>query len=157
MNTAEIETAITQELKTIGFKKKGTSWYLNSDESVCLFNLQKSNFGDQYYLNIGILIKQLSNESFPKENHCHIRGRLSQICSNTKQLEDDLNFEDKSISPEYKIAGIIKVIRECAILFFASSKTLLDLKKQLDAKRFDNLLINVKARKLLEETAALKA
>ena len=42
-----------------GFKRKGRHWILDSDSIVKMVNLQKSNFGNKFYVNYGYIIKAL--------------------------------------------------------------------------------------------------
>jgi Domain of unknown function (DUF4304) len=32
-------------------------WYSDKEKTICVLNLQKSNFGGKFYINIGIFIK----------------------------------------------------------------------------------------------------
>ena len=43
----------------LGFKRKGNNWVYNGEALTKLINLQKSNFGETYYLNYGYIIKNL--------------------------------------------------------------------------------------------------
>lgn len=45
--------------KPFGFQKKGNKWYVESEELIKAINIQKSKFGDNYYLNYGFILKSL--------------------------------------------------------------------------------------------------
>jgi hypothetical protein len=65
--------------KEAGLEKKSGSWYGRSDEVISISNLQKSQYGPQYYFNQAFWLRQLGDERFPKENKSHIRARLGSL------------------------------------------------------------------------------
>jgi len=94
----EIKKIFTEELSKFGFKLK-KDWYFKNEELIIVVNLQKSNYSDMYFFNVGIWINQISTEfEFPKENKCHIRFRAERLFP---EILDDLhplvilNFEEK--------------------------------------------------------------
>ncbi|HWL09243.1 MAG TPA: DUF4304 domain-containing protein [Planctomicrobium sp.] len=78
-------TAITKEeqikalaalLKPLGFKKRRTTWYLQTVDTIQAINVQGSQWGPAYYLNVGTYLRALGEESMPPEYRCHIRARI---------------------------------------------------------------------------------
>lgn len=64
-------------LKARDFKKSNATWRKGQGESVAVFNVQKSPWGDgTYYLNMGVYFRALGSEVLPTENKCHVRRRL---------------------------------------------------------------------------------
>jgi hypothetical protein len=67
-------------MKVNNFKRKSNSWYHEFDETIVVFNMQRSKFSALYYLNIGVNIKGIRKETdenkFPKEYQCGFRIRL---------------------------------------------------------------------------------
>ncbi|WDF76661.1 DUF4304 domain-containing protein [Mucilaginibacter sp. KACC 22773] len=85
MNKEELILEIDAELKKLGFQRKSGSWYLNEKEVIKVVNLQKSNYSDLYYVNIGAYFKEIDGkENFPKEQQCHIRTRLNSWIVNSQ-------------------------------------------------------------------------
>lgn len=109
--------ALEIPLKEAGFKKKTDTWYWVNNEVVLLVNLQKSQYGNQYYVNCGVSLKSLSASEFPKEHHCHIRFRLRSIALD--KLENDIdsvfNLENKSLSDQQRKEEISRLIRDIAL------------------------------------------
>lgn len=66
-------------LKSAGFKKKSSSWYLDGQDTIVVVNLQRSNWSRCYYVNIGIWLKALLEVTFPKHYQCHIDLRLDEL------------------------------------------------------------------------------
>jgi hypothetical protein len=70
-----LESAIHGVLKPQGFTKKGATWRRVSNEIISVLNLQKSQWGDDYYINVGVFIKSVGSREDPRKHDCHIRGR----------------------------------------------------------------------------------
>ncbi len=71
----EIEAAVADILKPLGFRKRGTTWHLDRGEVISVLNLQGSRWGDDSYINCGVLIKENAARINPVERECHIRWR----------------------------------------------------------------------------------
>lgn len=64
-------------LKVHGFKKTKATWRKDQDESIAVFNVQKSPWGGgRYYVNIGTYFRALGSDQSPTENNCHVSVRL---------------------------------------------------------------------------------
>ena len=64
-------------LKQHGFKKANATWRKNLDESIAVFNVQKSQWdAGTYYINLGLYFRALGNATSPTENKCHVQVRL---------------------------------------------------------------------------------
>ncbi|WP_426210634.1 DUF4304 domain-containing protein [Massilia sp. TWP1-3-3] len=77
----QLETSIAPQLKALGFRKQGQTWWLSNIETIGVINIQKSSFGPGVYINLGVYVKQLGQEERPPEYRCHVRARLEQIAS----------------------------------------------------------------------------
>ena len=73
-------------LKTAGFKKRSLSWYLDGKDTVVIVNLQRSNWSKDYYINIGIWLKALGNEAFPKHYKCPMDWRVEELFPEEREL-----------------------------------------------------------------------
>lgn len=74
-----IQQAFDQFGRDAGFEKKSGSWYRHADEVIGVSNLQKSQYGPNYYFNQGFWIRQLGPERYPKVNRCHVQARLEDL------------------------------------------------------------------------------
>ena len=96
----DIERLLTQCLRPEGFRKKGKYWYLDTPEVVVFVNLQRSQWSETYYLNLGVLVKSIRNEPWP------IRDRTrpkAGVCHYTIRVEDLFTEEPvppTKVSPE---------------------------------------------------------
>jgi hypothetical protein len=62
-------------------KQSGT-WYRVTDEVIEAVNLQKSQYGPRYYVNVGWWLRSLGDVKFPKDHQWHIGIRLESLAVN---------------------------------------------------------------------------
>ena len=108
-----IREALSTLLKTHGFKKKSNSWYLDNEECVSVVNLQKSQYGDQFYINLGIAFKTLGTVDFPAAYKCHVQFRLEEAIPDSEQdkYKVAMNMENHSNFPDDRKA-IVSTLME---------------------------------------------
>jgi hypothetical protein len=75
----DLEQAIARILKPLGYAKRGATWHRDRDALVSVLNLQKSQWGEDWYLNLGVYLKRLGDEARPSEARCHVRCRASSL------------------------------------------------------------------------------
>jgi hypothetical protein len=71
----DLESALHAVLKPLGFRKRARTWRLERPEVISVVNLQKSSWGDDFYLNLGVFLKGDGAVRQPAEKDCHIRWR----------------------------------------------------------------------------------
>lgn len=70
---------VAATLKERGFKKRRRTWTRDFSEIVQVFNVQASQWSqDDFYVNVGVYIKDLGDLAAPPENKCHVRRRVPQ-------------------------------------------------------------------------------
>lgn len=77
--TATFATQLAPNLKRRGFSKTGPTWHRKFGDAIHVVNLQKSQWGDQFYVNIGIYLMALGKELKPTEYRCHVRCHLENL------------------------------------------------------------------------------
>ena len=83
---------VNKILKEHHFKRKSNNWYIEFDETIIVFNMQRDNFSEYYFLNIGVNIKEMNSENkFPKEHQCDFRIRLKNNCFDNNDYFDFKN------------------------------------------------------------------
>jgi hypothetical protein len=109
--------ALNRVLSDNGFKKKSNNWYWENNEVVLLVNLQKSQYGKQFYINCAVLIKSLSDNKYPKEEQCHIRFRLSPSDTNeqSNKIELLLDLDNQSFSDIERGCEISRILQESGL------------------------------------------
>lgn len=131
-----------------GFAKKGQRWFLPGKDAIVVVNLQKSDFAENFYVNIGIWLRALGESEFPQENHCQIQVRLGSL------FAEHVSLIDKACSLELAeqsdIDELLTILRERLVPFCRLSLTLEGLRQHAEAKLFVGALIFKQARDLLE-------
>jgi hypothetical protein len=87
--------AIATPLERAGFVKKGQSWYLNGQDTIIEFNLQKSDWDDMYYVNISISLKAIGEIDFPPKDQVHLSYRIERLFPNEQELIRDGCFLER--------------------------------------------------------------
>jgi hypothetical protein len=103
MNRNVIQTTFDDYMKNAGFSKKGGSWYRTTDDVITVVQLQKSQYGLQYYVNIALWLRPLGAATTPKEQMCHIRTRLSRLVENEEAKLDALLNLDVPMAEEERV------------------------------------------------------
>jgi Domain of unknown function (DUF4304) len=112
----QLHDAISAAAVPAGFRKKGSSWYCHEPQAILVIDPQKSQYGAQYFLNLGIYWRALGAETSPREERCHMRGRISSIVPAAKcdELTHSLDFEN-AMSNEARHMILNDVLSQFAI------------------------------------------
>ena len=93
MNSSELDLLV-ESMKPVfkehGFKKTNLTWRKETSETILVFNIQKSQWGPEFYINLGIYLKALGVEKKPPEYHCHVQSRLDHDHRSTEDLLKDV-------------------------------------------------------------------
>lgn len=106
--------AIGELLIPIGFSRKGRTWIRRLDHVVQVVELQRSNWGPQDYLNLGLwLTSVVEPPKVVREKDCHIRIRVSEVLPvhAASALERALNYEG-ALAEEDRSLLIVGALRE---------------------------------------------
>lgn len=79
-----IQIAFDDFMKSVGFSKKSGSWYRTGDGVVTVVELQRSQYGKQYYINVALWLLALGDATAPREHACHVRTRLSRLVGDSE-------------------------------------------------------------------------
>jgi hypothetical protein len=77
MNDSIVGSALSNCLEPEGFRRHRQTWHRNHDDVVEVVNLQKSQWSERYYLNIGIWLRALGTGVAPML----ITRRPSRTCA----------------------------------------------------------------------------
>lgn len=95
-NKKDFENIIDSLLKPYGFKKKGDTWYLETEECICFFSFGKSDLGKLEHV-MGSFLKEIMQEktSYPKYYDAHLKYSLNFF--------DDINIDKTIFRIENKV------------------------------------------------------
>ena len=144
-----IAETFDQFLLEHSFKRKGGTWYYDCPETILVANLQKSQYGDQFYINLGVWFKALGTATNPKEHLCQIRIRLETLSG--EKLERALNLEDLSISELNRRMAIETSMKEHAIPFLNDCNSIEGVKNQLANGRLSDAFVHASVRDHIEK------
>jgi hypothetical protein len=127
MEKTGLVNLLNEMLIPLGFKKKGNYWVINGEEISKMVNLQKSQFGNFFYINYGYIIKALPLNDL--RVHDYHRFGLSTPEENLR-LHELLDL-DSDISDEERIATLREILQTKMILKIQSINTEEDLSNEL--------------------------
>lgn len=81
-----IQTTFDEFGRSLGGSKKSGSWYVTGPEAIAFLNLQKSQYGPRYYLNVGLWFLGVGAATKPKPTHCHVQSRLEALVPSDLRL-----------------------------------------------------------------------
>lgn len=155
MNTKEIEEIFDRALAPAGFRRRKDTWYKTNEDAITLVNLQKSQWGGQYYVNLGVYIRYLGKATSPPEHKSHIRARLTSIAgSEAPAIDAALNLERTDFSTEGRANTIERALTRIAVPFLAERSVLPRLRELHAQSRLGPVLLTKVTRDLLEEPVA---
>jgi hypothetical protein len=142
-----LKNSIALPLKKAGFVKKGLSWWIDSKDIIVVVNLQKCDWGDYYFINIGFWLKALEKGLFPKEHECHLSYRAESLFPEQRELilvSCHLEMSDPEL-----LADLSTFIESPLIPFLIECTQESKLKELLAQGVLNNGLVWIEARKYL--------
>jgi len=130
-------------LKDAGYKKKGATWHCQDEEFVRVLNIQGSQWSTSFYLNLGIYIRALGDESTPTEYKCHIRQRIDGIVPDRAEAFRLLDFNE-AIDPIEREKGIKEIVSDYGLKWLKEKSSIEGLKQYLTHEKKHGLPISKK-------------
>lgn len=122
----DLIACISEVFLPIGFKRKGNNWVRSGKELSKIVNLQKSNFGNNFYINYGYSFPDLE-----KEGCMHIYNRLASTTKSEQQEITNLLDLEYQISNEQRFFKLKMLIRNKIIAKFNVVNTKEDIIHEL--------------------------
>lgn len=154
MDKKELEAILDRELRASGFKKKGSTWYSANSLGVLLFNLQKSQWGNQYYINLASAPIEIPIEGLPRPKHhnCPVDTRLTGPYPHLEQkLKNVLDLEDTSINDMDRAASLRELVNDYAVPFLRKVDGLTNIKRSIDDGTHPQAYVTRKVRDALNQ------
>lgn len=121
MDSKEFKNVFGEIAKANEFKKAFSGWYKESPECIAILELQKSNFGDYYQLNIKIFIQGVFAKSYVPSKDL-IKGSMGHInSSETNDYKNVFDF-DEPMDDTIRKERLEKLFKEHIVPF--TNKTL---------------------------------
>lgn len=146
---AQFKKLIGSVIERFGFQRKSQSWYRSSTDTTVLISLQKSDFQNKYYLNLGVWICALGRCDYPAENKCHLQIRASSAIEElAESLEKGGNLDTAS---QADLATLVDAIELKVIPFCVDCLSLQSLRSKYRDGQFKKGLVHKDAKSLLLE------
>ncbi len=88
-----IHTAFDRFGRGAGVELHRRAWYWRTEEVIVTCDLQKSQYGPSYYLNVGYYLRSTGDETHPRSSVCDIPLRAEQLVGDQSGLAELLDFE----------------------------------------------------------------
>jgi len=144
-----LQRALAGPLKALGFKKSGATWHRPTPDAIAVLNLQGSQFGPSFYVNLGVYFRALGDRVAPPESLCHLRIRLSQLVPNGARLTQLLDLESPIAEPA-RLQELVALVREFAAPWLDQVSTRKGARLWCSSPRSESFFLGVEARSLLE-------
>lgn len=137
--------------KAAGFSKKSGVWCRRQHETIAVLELQKSQYGPQYYVNVALWLLELGEAECPKEHACHLRSRLDELFpAHEDQLKIVLNLDNPTLTEVERREKFESILNEQLLPLIDSSSTLEGVKTLVADDRLGMFLITGSAQRVLE-------
>jgi len=149
-----IEGTIAAVMKKNGFRRKSNSWYLRTDDTILVVNLQRV-WGTCSFINLAVWLNALEENTFPKEYQCHIRRRAERLDDPSLHRyweETVLRRDNTDISDAERTQKIQWLLEEKALPFLLSCSSVEGIRKLYRAERLEGFWILQVAQKFLGES-----
>lgn len=98
MKMHEFKLLVSKCAKDIGYEYIRGAWFMESTESIIVLDLQKSNYGNYYYLNINIFVQGAFNKNYEKSKD--LVGPRGTVCTRSPEEYNYLFDLDFNITDE---------------------------------------------------------
>ena len=149
IDSKALAKALNEELRPIGFYKKGLTWYLRKEEVIAVLNLQKSNYDGTFFINLGFWLRQIEDIQNPKAEQCHVLSRSEELWpEETRSIIEQQSEDNACATGICQITEIRQFVREKIIPLLSQGSTLAGLTVMLAAR--EGFQVRRVARPLLE-------
>jgi hypothetical protein len=117
MNSKEFKNTFNAVAREHGFEKAYSGWFKESQECILVLDLQKSNFGDYYEMNVKIFVQGVFNNHYVKSKYL-VKNDTGDIFTRPpKELCDVLTFDDIQMTDVERLLNTKKLFNEFIVPF----------------------------------------
>lgn len=146
-----LNSSIRAVVSDFGFQGTRSCYYLRCPETILVVELRKSTHGNYYYLDCGICILSLANDTVPRAKNCHIQFNFNLLAVDDVEIVTRaLDIESATVDD---VEGLTKLMKERCMPQFLGMQSMGDLRKRYANGELKGFLILGSARSLLEAVA----
>jgi hypothetical protein len=127
MEKKDLVNLLNEILAPIGFKRKGNNWVINGEVMTKIVNLQKSQFGNLFYINYGYILKALPLDGFVT----HVESRVGFYTKDENLRLHELLDLDSNISDEERMKILKGILQDKLVSKIKPINTEEDLSNEL--------------------------
>lgn len=143
-----LQRAIDSVVGGEGFKRRGATWFLTCPDVVFLIEMRKSDHGNYYYLDCGIIIKSISDNLISKINKCHIQFSMNYLAATEADtIVKGLDIEEAT---EADLNSLCLLIKKRCLPMLLELSSLSGLAIHYKKDKFKGALLLWQARELIE-------
>jgi hypothetical protein len=147
-NANPIELVLNDVLLPRGFRKKKKTWQLPMDDTILLVDLQRSSWGPQFYINLAVFVRKLSDNPAPKEKDCHIRNRLDSSTGASPTVAEALDLENTALDDNQRRAVLQQAMEAEGLKFLHDFESIPKIRESLLKGEYKGLSVDLEARTL---------
>ena len=138
-----IQTTFDEFAKARGGTKKSGTWYLTGPDTVAVVNLQKSQYGPRYYVNVALWFLGIEASASPKPSHCHVQTRLESLVEDEERLRvEELLDLEVDVGDDQRRCGLLAVFGTQLGPILDASQTLVGLTSPAGRRLLEKSLID---------------
>lgn len=152
------KNTIATELSKSGYQRAGQTWRKTVDNISVLINLQASNYSQTYYVNIGLVLHDLTPEEVTDTTHAHIQTCLSSIYEDrsadvVRLWNAVFDLESTALTSTQHITHLQSITKEYLVPVCERWLSFDALRHAYRRGDFRNALVRIEAAKILESAA----
>jgi hypothetical protein len=144
-----VQRAVDDFGRRAGFEKRSGTWYRLTPKVIAAVNLQKSQYGRQYYLNVGFWLRDLGDECFPKIREWHVVARLENLLPGVEPRLGELLDLDSALADDQRYQRLVSLLDEDLLQLVEQGGSLVGLRSMQDGGTFKAAAIRGPAHQLL--------
>lgn len=148
-----VQRALDRFAHQAGMERRSGAWYRHSAEVIAVSDLQKSQYGLQYYFNQGFWLRALGDELYPKGSRCHISLRLETLVPENRQRIASLLDLGQEIADEERIEELVALLSDRVLPLIERGGSLVGLRAMVDNRTLASAAIRGPAQQALAAVA----
>lgn len=151
VNQKALEVCLDENLKASGFRKKGPTWYRMNKDVLLIVDLQKSQYGGQYYMNLAFVPPGLDVEGMPtpKEHKCPIRIRATTAFPRNKNAINSMLDLEQDAREETRRIALSDILVSSVLPLMERVSALIGLVTELKEGVLQDAMVTIDAQRLL--------
>lgn len=145
-----VQGLLDESLGTLGFKRKGALWTRTANDVYQSVEMQKSQFGEQFYINLGIWLTALGSPQSLRDRDMHIRLRADSLFDPVarERWVRGLDFE-QDLALDSRKRELSAMIKEVVVQHLIAWDSLASLREAIESGDLSDAFVQAAARTAL--------